>query len=111
VPDKQTLLLGAVSFRFRIDSEPASAYAQSMEIQLQPELAAKVEQWSAATGRPVDELLEDAIKGYFSEVEQVKEMLDQRFDDIESGRVQLIDGEEACRMLRERAEARQKSIA
>jgi predicted DNA-binding protein len=78
---------------------------------LEPELAAKVKQWSAETGRPVNELLEDAIKGYFSEVEQLKETLDRRFDDIESGRVQLVDGEEACRMLLERAEARQKSIA
>jgi hypothetical protein len=82
-----------------------------MEVRLEPELAAKVKQWSAETGRPVNELLEDAIKGYFSEVEQLKETLDRRFDDIESGRVQLVDGEEACRMLLERAEARQKSIA
>jgi|HubBroStandDraft_5_1064220.scaffolds.fasta_scaffold06571_3 hypothetical protein len=82
-----------------------------MEVSLQPELAAKVEQWSAETGRPASELLEDAVKGYFSEVEQLKETLDRRFDDIESGRVQLVEGEEACRILRERAEARQKSIA
>jgi hypothetical protein len=82
-----------------------------MEVRLEPELAAKVEQWSAETGRPANELLEGAVRGFFNEVEHLKETLDKRFDDIESGRVQLVDGEEACRILRERAEARQKSIA
>jgi predicted DNA-binding protein len=56
-----------------------------MELRLEPELAAKVEQWSAETSRPASELVEDAIKGHFSEVEQVKETLDRRFDDIVSG--------------------------
>lgn len=82
-----------------------------MELRLEPELAAKVEQWSAETGRPVNDLVEDAITGYFSEIERLKETLDSRYDDIESGRVQLVDGEEACRILRENAAARQKSIA
>jgi hypothetical protein len=82
-----------------------------MELSLQPELAAKVEQWSAETGRPADELVEDAITGYFAEVEVIRTTLDSRYDDIESGRVQMVDGEEACRILRERAAARQKSIA
>jgi predicted DNA-binding protein len=82
-----------------------------MEVRLGPELAAKVAQWSAETGRPVNDLIEDAITAYFSEVEQINATLDSRYDDIESGRVQLVDGEEACRILRERAAARQKSIA
>jgi len=82
-----------------------------MEIHLQPELAEKVEQWSATTGRPVDELLEDAIKGYFSEVEQLKETLDGRYDDLASGRVKGLPGEEARRMIEERIAARQRSIA
>jgi predicted DNA-binding protein len=82
-----------------------------MELKLQPDLAAKVEHWSAETGRPADELVEDAITGYFAEVEEIRTTLDSRFDDIESGQVQMVDGEEACRILLERAAARQKSIA
>jgi len=82
-----------------------------MEVRLQPELAAKVKQWSAETGLPIGDLVEDAITGYFGEVEEIKAMIDSRYDDIESGRVQMVDGEEACRILRERAAARQKSIA
>jgi hypothetical protein len=82
-----------------------------MELHLEPKLAAKVEQWSAETGRPIGDLVEDAITGYFTEVGEIRTTLDSRYDDIESGAVQPVDGEEACRILRERAAARQKSIA
>jgi predicted DNA-binding protein len=80
-----------------------------MEIHLQPELAAKVEQWSAETGRPVNDLFEDALEGYFSEIEQLKETLDRRYHDIVSGRVKGISGEDAVRLLREKAAAREDS--
>jgi len=83
-----------------IDSGPDCAYALGMELHLEPELAAKVEQWSAETGLPVNHLIEDAITGYFSEVEQ-----------IVSGRVQPMDGREAVRLIKERAAVRRKSIA
>jgi len=94
-----------------IDSGPDCAYALGMELHLEPELAAKVEQWSAETGLPVNHLIEDAITGYFSEVEQIKMTLDSRYDDIVSGRVQPMDGREAVRLIKERAAARRKSIA
>ncbi len=51
-----------------------------MEVRLQPELAAKVKQWSAETGLPIGDLVEDAITGYFREVEELREMLDRRYD-------------------------------
>jgi predicted DNA-binding protein len=82
-----------------------------MEVRLEPALAAKVEQWSAETGRPVNELLEDAINGYFSEIEQLKEALDRRYDEIASGKVKGLDGPEAVRLIKERAAARRKQIA
>ena len=82
-----------------------------MELRLEPVLAAKVEQWSVETGRPTGDLVEDAIAGYFSELEELRATLDRRYDEIASGKVQLVDGAEACRLLRERAAARQKSIA
>jgi hypothetical protein len=34
-----------------------------------------------------------------------REMLDRRFDDLESGRVKPIDGEDAYRLLMEKTEA------
>jgi hypothetical protein len=82
-----------------------------MELTLDPALAAKVEQWSTDTGRPVGELVEDAIAGYFNEIEGLRNMLDSRYDEIVSGKVQPLDGVEACRMIRERAAARRKLTA
>ncbi len=82
-----------------------------MEVRLDPELAAMVEQWSATTGQPVGEILEDAVKSYFSELEQLRETLDRRFDEIASGKVKGLDGPEAVRLIKERAAARRKQIA
>jgi len=43
-----------------------------MEIHLSnPSLEAKIDQWVAETGRVVDELVEDAMAGYFDELAQV----------------------------------------
>ena len=82
-----------------------------MVLTLEPALAAKVERWSAETGRPAGELVEDAIAGYFNEVGELRSTLDRRYDEIVSGKVQLIDGAEAYQLLKERASARRKSIA
>jgi hypothetical protein len=82
-----------------------------MELTLEPALAAKVELWSAETGRPAGELVEDAIAGYFSEVEELRNLLRCRYDEIADGRVQPVDGAEAYRQLKNRASQRRKSIA
>jgi predicted transcriptional regulator len=82
-----------------------------MELRLQPELAAKVEQWSAQTGRPAGEVVEEAIAGYFAEIESVQKTLDSRYDDIVNGRVEPVDGEEAVRLIKDRAAARRNSMA
>jgi hypothetical protein len=47
-------------------------------------------------------LVEEAMAGYFEELAQVRELLDRRYDDIKSGRVQAIDGEQAFARLREK---------
>jgi predicted DNA-binding protein len=82
-----------------------------MELRLEPELSAKVEQWSAQTGRSVSDLVEDAVATYLTELGELREKLDSRYDDIVSGKVQLVHGDEAYRMLKDRASARRKSIA
>ena len=45
----------------------------------------------------------------FDELAYTREMLDRRYDDLESGRVQPIDGEEAYRRLMEKTEAQRRS--
>lgn len=75
-----------------------------MEVHFKPDVQAKLEQMARESGRPSDELVEDALIGYFDEVARAREMLDRRFDDLESGRVKPIDGEEAYRSLMEKTE-------
>ncbi len=74
-----------------------------------PELQGKLDQWAAETGRSADELVENVMTGYFEELAQLRDTLDRRYDDIKSGKVQLIDGEEAFDRLRAKSEVRRGS--
>jgi predicted transcriptional regulator len=73
-----------------------------MEVHLAPELQAKLDQLVMETGRPVEELIEDALAGYVPELAQAREMLDSRYDDLKSGSVKSIDGEAFFDSLRQR---------
>ena len=79
-----------------------------MEVHFKPDVQAKLDQMARESGRPSDELVEDAVIGYFDELAHTREMLDQRFDDLESGRVKPIDGEEAYRRLMEKTDAQRQ---
>jgi predicted transcriptional regulator len=79
-----------------------------MEVHFKPDVQAKLEQMARESGRSSDELVEDAVVGYFNELANTREVLDRRFDDLESGRVQPIDGEEAYRRLMEKTEAQRQ---
>jgi hypothetical protein len=57
------------------------------------------------TGRDPVQLLEDALAGYSLELGQTRDMLDQRYDDLKSGRVKAISGAEVANHFR------QKSVA
>jgi len=77
-----------------------------MEVHLtNPDLEAKLNQWVAETGRPAEELVEDAMAGYFDELRQLRTLLDTRYTEIKSGKVKLIDGDEARKRLLEKIEA------
>jgi hypothetical protein len=75
-----------------------------MEIHFTSETEKKLRDLSAQSGRGTDDLVEDAMAGYFEEVLQMREMLDSRYDDLKSGRVKPIDGEEFFESLRLREE-------
>jgi predicted DNA-binding protein len=72
-----------------------------MEVHLAPHLQARLEQLAADTGRPACELIEDAVAGYFDELANAREMLDRRYDDLKSGKVKPVDGEEFFESLRQ----------
>ena len=70
-----------------------------MEVHLKPGTESRLQELATKTGRAPDELLEDALAGYLQELGSVRDMLDNRYDDVKSGRVQLLDGEDALANL------------
>ncbi|HXZ12731.1 MAG TPA: hypothetical protein VEG64_10085 [Candidatus Sulfotelmatobacter sp.] len=73
-----------------------------MEVRLKPETMSRLNELASKSGRPTDELVEDAMAAYLSEVAEVRNTLDSRYDDIKSGRVKPIDGEAFFEGLRRR---------
>jgi predicted transcriptional regulator len=76
-----------------------------MEVHVSPDLKAKIDRWAAETGRSAEEFVEEALEGYFDELDEARRTLDSRYDDLASGKVQPIDGAEALERLREKSKA------
>ena len=74
-----------------------------MEVQFKwPE--AKADKLANETGRPTGELrLSDIVDGYFEELAGVRQC--KRQDDLKSGRLQPIDGEQPFALLKAKTEA------
>lgn len=77
-----------------------------MEVQFTPETEKKLSALAVQSGRGTDDLIEDAMAGYLEEVVQVRDKVDSRYDDLKSGRVKLIPGDEVFARLRAKSEAR-----
>jgi predicted transcriptional regulator len=80
-----------------------------MEVHLDPEIEKKLKELAAQTGRPADELAEDAIAIYAGELAHVRDTLDRRYDEIKSGKVRMIPGDEAFARLMAKTEAGPKN--
>ena len=74
-----------------------------MEVNFRPETESRLQELAAKTGRAPDDLVEDAMAGYLKEMAQVREVLDSRYDDLKSGRVKPVDGEDAFATLRRKS--------
>jgi predicted DNA-binding protein len=77
-------------------------YTGDMEVRLKPETEALLNELASKSGRPTDDLVEDAMSGYLSEVAEARNLLDSRYEDLKSGRVKPIDGEAFFEGLRQR---------
>ena len=77
-----------------------------MEVNFRPETESRLQELASKSGRPPSDLIEDAMAGYLQEVTQVREMLDGRYDDLKSGSVTSVDGEEAFTRLRKKSNQR-----
>jgi len=76
-----------------------------MEVQFEPDVQAKLDQLARESGRSAAEFVKDAVAGYVDELAGTREMLNSRYDDIKSGKVKLIPGDEVVARLREKSEA------
>lgn len=94
-----------------VDTPPDPAYADLMELRLEPDLPASLEEWSARSGRTAGELIEDALSAHLAELSALRATLDARYDEAASGAVLPIPAEEARRILNQRLDDRGRSIA
>ena len=67
-----------------------------MEVHVTLETAKKLKDLATTSGRAPEDIVEDALAGYL-EVTSVRKTLGSRYDDLTSGRVKPIDGEEVFR--------------
>jgi len=77
-----------------------------VKVNLRPETESRLQELAAKTGRAPDDLVEDAMAGYLHELAQLREDLDTRYDDLQSGRVKPVDGEKSFTNLRRKNEGR-----
>lgn len=80
-----------------------------MVVHLKPETESRLQELAATTGREPEELIEDAMAGYLKELAELNEELDRRYDEIQSGRVKPLDGEDAFERLRVKNQNRRRS--
>jgi predicted DNA-binding protein len=80
-----------------------------MDVQLTPDLQAKMDRLVQETGRTQGEFVLDAVAGYLGELEQLRGMLDRRYDEIKNGSVSLLDGEAAFARIRAKSAVRRTS--
>jgi hypothetical protein len=76
-----------------------------MEVHFAPDLEQKLKEIAARAGQDADALVQDVVAGYVDEVAAVRAMLDGRYDDIKTGRTQLIDGGDALTRVRQRIDS------
>ena len=79
---------------------------RDMEIHLTSETEKRLHALVAQSGgATVDELVQDVIEEYFGDLAQARQNLDRRYDDLESGRVKPVPGDEVIARLRAKSAA------
>jgi len=84
---------------------------KAMEVHFTPDVEKKLNDLAAQSGRRTDEVLQDALAAYLEELAQTRDLLDSRYDELKTGRVKPIDGEEAFALLKAKTEAQRNRQA
>jgi hypothetical protein len=78
-----------------------------VEVHFTPETERKLKDLAAQSGGgTADELVQDVVEGYFDELAQTRDLLDSRYDDVKSGSVKPIPGDEVEAYFRQKSAAR-----
>jgi len=81
-----------------------------MDVHFTSETERKLKDLAAQNGRgTAEELVRDVVEGYFLELAQTREMLNGRYDELKSGRVKPIPGDEVEAHFREKSAAARRS--
>jgi hypothetical protein len=81
-----------------------------MEVHFTSETEKKLKELAAQSGRGTpDELVQDVVEGYFDELAHTREMVNKRYDDLKSGKVKPIPGEEVEAYFHEKSAAARRS--
>ena len=80
-----------------------------MEVPFSSDEQARIDQIASSAGRAAGELVREVMTGYLDDVAEMRAMLETRYDDIRSGRVKPINGEEAFALLRRKSEERRSA--
>jgi predicted transcriptional regulator len=78
---------------------------KAMEVHFAPDVEKRLSELAAESGRATGEVLQDALAGYFDELAETRDRLNSRYDDLKSGTVKPIDGEEAFARLKAKTQA------
>jgi hypothetical protein len=76
-----------------------------MEVHFPAALQAEIDQLVLETGRAPEQLLEDAMAGYLTELVETRAMLNSRYDDLKRGTVPPISRDEVVAHFREKSAA------
>jgi hypothetical protein len=82
-----------------------------MDVHFAPDVEKRLNDLAAQTGRGTDEVLQDALAGYFDELAETRDMLNSRYDGLKTGGVKPIDGEEAFSRLKAKTQAQRDRSA
>ncbi len=75
-----------------------------------PEAQEKLEQMARDTGRRSEQLVENMVSELLDDLVITRQTLDRRYDDLESGRVKPIPGDEVFARLRAKSAARRALV-
>ena len=77
-----------------------------MSIRLTPEHEAWIKELARQTGRDNNEVLGEVIDSYFAELGRINATLDRRYDEIKTGEIKPIRGDDVFERLRRTSEGR-----